>query len=117
MRRSDEDYLSVDVDTLRTLFKGLQLWRAGVEDHGLSSLVIPGTGVEWHILDVEMLYRASQTLLAPRQSQAIRLFLFENMRESDVARLLPIAPTNPIGLYATDGLRHLVEMVEERLLP
>ena len=112
----DQDFASVDVATLRQLFKGLQHWRAALEDHQISTLNDPHDR-EWHILDVEMLYRASQTLLAPRQSQAIELHLFQNMKESDVARMMGIAPSNPIGMYATDGLKHLVSMIEDHLLP
>lgn len=116
VRESDPEFLSVDVTTLRQLLKGLQNWRAVNEDYGVCVIPDP-KGREWHILDVEMIYRASQTLLAPRQSQAIKYHLVNNMREADVARLMGIAPTNPVGMYATDGLKHLVSMIEDRLLP
>jgi hypothetical protein len=116
MPELDLEFMSVDVGTLRQLLKGLQNWRAANEDYGVC--VIPDPSLrEWHILDVEMIYRASQTLLAKRQAQAIKYHLVHNMREEDVARLMGIAPTNPVGMYATDGLKHLVSMIEDGLLP
>lgn len=115
MRIRDDNSLGVDVSTLRKLFKGLEQWRAFREDFSVDTFVYEGR--EWHIMDIEMLYRASQTLLAPRQAQAIELHLVGNLREADVARLMGISPTNPIGMYATDGLKHIVAMIEEGLLP
>lgn len=112
--RFDDALMCLDVPTLRKIFKGLECWRASYEDHGIDMLT--WDGLQYHIMDIEALYSASQTSLAPRQAQSIALFLVGNLRETDVARIMGIAPTNPIGMYATDGLCRLIEMVQQRIL-
>lgn len=115
---------ALTVDTLRDLFRGLQQWRSTVE-----GTVSMGTGAamdmecilyegnEWCLFDIERLYRISQTHLTPRQAQAINYFLVQGMREQDVAIQMGIKPSNPIGMYATDGLACLIEMIQNRVLP
>ena len=44
-------------------------------------------------------------------------FLVGNRRERDVAIMMGINPSNPIGMAATDGLVRLIEMVQSRTLP
>jgi hypothetical protein len=110
--RSDESLLALDVGTLRTILKGLECWRATYEDYNVAS--VTWEGHEYHILDIEHIYDVSQRELAPRQAQAIKYFLVGNLREVDVAEMMGIAPTNPIGMYATDGLKRLIEMIQDR---
>ena len=111
---SDSAIMALDVSTLRTIFKGLECWRAAREDYGIDT--IEWEGHEYHIMDIEALYLASQAYLAPRQSQAIEHFLVGNLREVDVANMMGISPTNPIGMYASDGLAKLIEMIQNREL-
>lgn len=111
----DDQSDALTVDILRQVFRGLEQWRlAYAADTSLQTVV--NDGIEWNILDVERLYDASQQLLTVRQAQAIRLFLVGNMRESDVAVAMGIKPSNPIGLYATEGLHQLIEMVDARFI-
>ena len=108
---SDESLTALDVATLRMILKGLEAWRATYHDHGVETIC--WEGFEYNIIDVETIYTASQEELAPRQAQAIRHFLVGNLREIDVAQMMGIAPTNPVGMYATDGLKRLIEMIQE----
>lgn len=119
-RDSDLDDLTVDV--LRGLFRNLLYWRSLVENtvsgtNGLDVESITNDGVTWVIWDIERLYEVSQKHLPKRQAQAIHMFLVMNMREREVARLMGISESNPIGMYATDGLKRLIEMVQSRTLP
>lgn len=109
---ADADWSVLTVDTLRTLLRGLRQWRAAVEDIGLTEIV-DSSGQEWVIWDVEAIFYASQNVLPVRQSQAISMFLVDGMRERDVAISMGISPTNPIGMYATDGLRTLVFGIQD----
>ena len=104
------------VEGLRVIFRGLVVWRDLFDRYGSDlQTVIDESGIEWDLMEVELLYRVSQERLTTRQAQAIRYFLLGNMREEDVAVAMGIKPSNPIGLYATEGLRRLVEMVDQRL--
>jgi hypothetical protein len=103
------------VDLLRSLFKNLQQFRAYHEDAGLEVITGPG-GVQWSIWDVEALYEASQSMLSPRQAQAIRMFLVEGMFEADAAERMGVSRTNPIGMYAADGLVRLITLVDDRMI-
>lgn len=108
----DPGWSQLTVESLRTLFRGLLLWRSAMEDLGVDTIV-DNDGVEWVIWDVESLYKASQRYLSPRQAQAVDLFLVHGLRECDVAILMGIAPTNPIGMYATDGLQALISGIQD----
>ena len=101
------------VDALRTLFRGLALFRAAHEDLGID-MITDNNGVSWSLWDIEALYRATQEVLPTRQAQAIRLFLVEGLFEADAAERMGISRTNPVGMYATDGLARIVTLVEER---
>src|SRR5690606_41714590 len=68
------------------------------------------------IYDIEYLYEC-RNRLSPRQRQAIELFLYCNIRERDVARMMGVAETNPIAIYATQGLARLCDMIENAELP
>lgn len=99
------------VDGLRVVLRGLQAWRDLFEIYGADLYTVKDdNGIEWNLYEVEQLYRISQEVLTLRQAQAVRYFLVGNMREEDVAVAMGIKPTNPIGLYATEGLKRLVEI-------
>ena len=110
-RLSSRPELSVDL--LRQLFRALHLFRVYREDKGLDTVTGPD-GYTWSIWDIEALYEASQQMLPRRQAQAISFFLVEGMFEADAAERMGISRTNPIGMYATDGLARIVDLVIER---
>lgn len=107
--------MPVDVDTLRRLFKHLLDFRNLVEETGTDE--ITWEGEVWVYHDLVYLYEASQAGLPRRQAESIRFFLVGQMREEDVAVLMGLKPTNPIGMYATTGLARLVSWIDEGQLP
>ncbi len=100
----------ISVNTLREVFRNLVAWESLYESEGVD--VITCAGESWCLWDVKLLYEASQTVLPARQREAIQLFLIENMREKDAAVEMGVSPTNPIAMYATTGLRRLIELAE-----
>jgi DNA-directed RNA polymerase specialized sigma24 family protein len=102
------------VQTLRSLLRHLHAFRACYETDGVSELKGPD-GVIWSLWDLEKLYRtAVQTDLLPfRQRQAIEMFLVLNMSEADVAERMGIKQSNPVGMYATSGLVHLLSEMDQ----
>jgi DNA-directed RNA polymerase specialized sigma24 family protein len=65
---------------------------------------------EYNVHDIEYLY-SCRTLLSPRQRQAIELCLYENYKEKEAARIMGVSETNPVAMYATDGLRKLCDLI------
>lgn len=104
---------ALTVELLRSLLRSLPMFRAMHEDHGLDCVTGPG-GVVWSLWDIEALFDATQEVLPLRQAQAIRLFLVEGMYEADAAERMGVSRTNPVGMYATDGLTRIVALVEDR---
>lgn len=98
------------ISELRELFRYLQDFRAVYETTGLEQIRTP-YGNEWSIWDLEYLYQASQLYLTSRQKQAISLCLVHNMREKDAARAMGVSLTNPVMMYATLGIRRLLDMI------
>lgn len=99
----------LDVATLRELLRNLQVFRSYHESDGLDT-IRDHNGNEWCLWDIEYLY-AQRSRLSPRQSEAIELCLFQNMTERAAAVSMGVSPTNPVAMYATDGLRKLVALV------
>jgi len=102
--------VELDVDLLRSLFRNLSAFRSIYESEGVDVIQSPN-GDEWCLWDVEYLYQVAIERLPLRQSQAIQLFLFDNLRESDVAGMMGLKPSNPIGMYATSGLERLLTWI------
>lgn len=98
------------ISELRELFRYLQDFRAVYESTGLEEIRTP-YGNQWSIWDLEYLYQASQIYLTSRQKQAISLCLVHNMREKDAARAMGVSLTNPVMMYATLGIRRLLDMI------
>lgn len=98
------------ISELRELFRYLQDFRAVYEATGLEEIRTP-YGNQWSIWDLEYLYQASQLHLTSRQKQAISLCLVHNMREKDAARAMGVSLTNPVMMYATLGIRRLLDMI------
>ncbi len=102
------------ISELRELFKHLQEFRSVYEETGLEEVTTP-LGNTWSIWDLEYLYRECRRLKL-RQRQAITLCLVHGMRERDAAEAMGVSPTNPVMMYATLGLRRLLDMIEEGTL-
>lgn len=102
------------VQMLRSFFRNLHAFRAIYETDNVTEIRDPD-GITWSIWDLEELYRvAVKTDLLPfRQRQAIELFLVLNMPEDEVAKALGIKASNPVGMYATSGLVHLLKAIDE----
>jgi hypothetical protein len=100
------------ISELRELFRYLQDFRAVYEATGLDRIRTP-YGNEWSLWDLEYLYAASQKYLTLRQKQSIALCLVHNMREKDAARVMRVSLTNPVMMYATHGIRRLLDMVDD----
>ena len=75
--------------------------------------MISPLGDRWSLWDIEYLYEKSQELLTPRQRQAISLCLVHNMRERQAAEIMGVSSTNPVMMYATLGIRRLLDMIDE----
>ena len=111
----DQPRAIMTVSLLRSMFKNLKQFRVLREDIGLDVISSPD-GCKWSIWDLEALYDASQTMLSDRQAQAIRMFLVDGMFEADCAELMGVSRTNPIGMYATNGLERIVMLINDRLI-
>lgn len=98
------------ISELRELFRYLQEFRAVYESTGLDEVRTP-YGNSWSLWDLEYLYQASQIHLTLRQKQAISLCLVHNMREKDAAVAMGVSTTNPVMMYATLGIRRLLDMI------
>jgi hypothetical protein len=98
------------ISELRELFRYLQEFRAVYEATGLDEIRTP-FGNTWSLWDLEYLYQISQQHLTLRQKQAISLCLVHNMREKDAAEAMGVSTTNPVMMYATLGIRRLLDMI------
>lgn len=101
------------VAELRTLFRHLEELRALYEAEGVDEIETP-QGNKWSLWDLEYLYEESQKQpnLTTRQSQAIMLCLVRGMSEREASRIIGTAPTNPVAIYANQGLARLLELFE-----
>lgn len=112
---SEEYDPPLTVGILRELLRNLQAWESLFEETHRATLRGPG-GVEYHLDDIRYLY-SCRVLLSARQKQAIELCLYENTKEKDAALLMGVSPTNPVAMYATNGLVRLLEMIAAGALP
>lgn len=102
------------VETLRQVLRNLIAFRALYETDGVSELVDPDDGNTWSLWDLETFYETAvrSDILPLRQRQAIEFFLVRNMPEDKVAGLMGIKASNPIGMYATSGLSHILRLMD-----
>jgi predicted DNA-binding protein (UPF0251 family) len=100
----------ISVSILRELFRNIQAFRSFYETEHQDT-IRDAHGREWCLWDIEYLYE-QRHLLSTRQCEAIELCLFLNMTEENAAVRMGVSPTNPVAMYATDGLKKLVAMVE-----
>ena len=106
--------MELETAVLRELFRSIQEFRSFYVATGISTIDTPYGEV--CLFDVEHLLE-QRVRLAPRQKQAIELCLIEGMRESDAARVMGLKPTNPVAMYATDGINHIIQMVYRGEVP
>lgn len=103
------------VGVLRECLRNYAAFQALYENDGIDTIVAPdGTEICLHDLSylISELHR-----LSPRQRQAISLCLLQNVKEVDAARMMGVSPTNPVAMYATLGLKKLLELIEAGELP
>lgn len=106
----------ITVADLRGLFRNYQAFQALFETEGIDEIT-SDQGVSWSLWDVKYLYDEGLKFLPPRQRQAILLCFVANKRECDAATLMGVSPTNPVSMYANDGLANLIVLIEEGFLP
>lgn len=99
------------------MFRNIQPWRSLHESEGVEIIRCPITRIEWSIWDIEYLLDEAIALLPRGQREAIRLCLVEDMKESDAAIKMGVSPTNPVAMYATDGIKALLRLMDDGLLP
>jgi len=105
----------LEIKVLRELFRNLQSWESQYSARQVGDSLKGPDSKEYNLFDIQYLY-SCRTKLAPRQRQAIELFLYENIREKEVALRMGVSDTNPVAMYATDGLKRLCEMIEDGML-
>ena len=108
--------MTVDVPTLKAMLRGLLAFRAYYEI-SREDTATSVDGIEWCLWDVEYLFEQAVERLPKRQAQAIEFCLVHNMTEADAATRMGIRATNPVSMYANDGLCSLVAMIERGELP
>ena len=102
--------MAISVTVLRELFRNLQEWESLYESDGIDTIT-GHDGQEYSLWDIKYLHEQLPKL-PKRQREAITLYLIQNMREADAAVEMGVSPTNPIGIYATVGLKKLIGMIE-----
>ena len=101
----------MDLSVLRELFRNYHQWWAVYELTGNDTIVGPD-GQDYCIWDLQYLYEHALPLLAPRQKEAILIYLVENKREVDAATVMGLSPASPVGIYATTGLENIIGMID-----
>ena len=109
------------VGILRELLRNLQAWEELHRQYGDFDTVsyfdtTTGRSHIYHLRDIQYLY-SCRTLLTTRQRQAIELCLYEDQREVDVALLMQVSPTNPVAMYATNGIKKIISLAHAGELP
>lgn len=105
----------MQIGTLRELFRNLQAFRAFYETEGIDTITGPD-GNDYNLFDIEHLYEQIK-VLSPRQRQAIELCLVSNVKEKHATQIMGVSPTNPVMMYATNGLKKICEMIESGEIP
>jgi DNA-directed RNA polymerase specialized sigma24 family protein len=100
----------MDHRVLRELLRNLQLFEALFETEGVDTLYGPD-GESYCLFDLQRLY-GCRFHLSQRQRQAVELFLYQDLREREVALSMGVSPANPVAIYATQGLRRLAQIYD-----
>jgi hypothetical protein len=104
-----------EIRELRELFRNIQEFRMVYAKRGLDE-IISSYGNHWTLWDLEYLLRMADRYLPLRQRQIITLCLVHNMREKDAAATIGVSETNPVMMYATLGLKNLLDLVNDGAL-
>ena len=105
----------MQVGTLRELLRNLQAFRAFYETEGIDTITGPD-GIDYCLWDIEHIY-GQVGHLSQRQRQAIELCLVSNVKEKQAALIMGVSITNPVMMYATNGLKKLTEMIDSGEIP
>jgi DNA-directed RNA polymerase specialized sigma24 family protein len=87
----------------------LQAFRSFYESEGQDTIT-SSDGRSYNLFDIEHLFKQIDRL-SPRQAQAIRLCLVNNVLEKEAAKIMGVSETNPVMMYATNGLKRICEMI------
>lgn len=106
-RSSGRQVPGLTVAVLRELLRHLVEFRGAYEQDGTDTITGPD-GERYSLWDIEALY-CRRIELSPRQRQAIELCLVADLLERDVALRMGLTHgTQPVAMYATQGLAKLV---------
>lgn len=105
----------MQTNTLRELFRNLQAFRAFYEAEGQDTITGPD-GRDYNLFDIEHLFEQVR-LLSPRQRQAIELCLVGNVKEKEASKIMGVSETNPVMMYATNGLKRICDMITKGEVP
>jgi hypothetical protein len=105
----------VRVSELREMFRFLLTFRTLHETCGTDEIV-NSFGNRWTLWDLEYLYEQTARLNLP-QRRAITLCLVHGQLEREAARAMGVGENNPVGMYASLGLRRLLDMLDRGDLP
>lgn len=97
------------------MFRNLQAFRAFYEAEGIDTITGPD-GQDYNLFDIEHLY-SQVSLLSPRQRQAIELCLVSNVKEKEASKIMGVSSTNPVMMYATNGLKKICDLIERGEMP
>lgn len=100
------------VDLLRSLLRNLESFRALRESEGIDTIPTPD-GDEVNLWDLEAMLEFTLPRLPDRQRQAIELVLIQNCLEKQAAIVMGVSETNPVAMYASEGLKKIIVFVEE----
>lgn len=100
-----------EISELRLLFRNLREFRAVYEETGVDEIQTP-YGRKWTLWDLEYLLAMAETHLTYRQRQIITLCLVHNVREKEAARAIGVSETNPVMMYASLGLKRLLDLIK-----
>lgn len=97
------------------MFRNLQAFRAFYEAEGQDTITGPD-GRDYCLFDIEYLYDQVR-LLSPRQREAIEVCLILNVKEKDATAIMGVSKTNPVMMYATNGLKRICAMIDAGEVP
>ena len=103
------------VEVLRELLRHHQAWHSLFEAREVED-VLEYQDIAVSLWDLDYLVVALKRL-PPRQREAIQYCFLEGMRESDAAVRMGVSPTNPVSMYANEGVKKILVMIVAGDLP
>lgn len=101
------------VERLRNVLKHFQMMWSHYESTGTYEFV-DSERFTWNVFDLKRLIEGFDDHFPPRQAQALRLHLVEDISEEDCALLMGLRPTSPVAIYVTEALRRFASMTHAR---